>query len=261
MALPLFDVHAHYGDHRFDEDREELLKRIHRENHVVGIVDAGDNAASSVDCVKRAEQYDFIYAAAGIHPLHMQEISDADLQVVESLLTHPKVVAVGEIGLDYHYDDSAPKEVQHHFLMKQIELAQKYQKPIVFHDRDAHADSMEVLKKAASMGVGGIVHCFSGSVEMLREVMKLGFHISLGGTVTFKNANKVLEVAKEVPLDRLLLETDCPYLAPTPFRGQRNDSSMICYAAERIAELRGMTAEEICEITYANSLKLFGLAK
>lgn len=261
MALPLFDVHAHYGDARFDEDREQLLLRMHRENEVVGIVDAGDSAASSVACVKRAEQYDFIYAAAGIHPLNMQDVTDADLQIVEELLQHPKVVAVGEIGLDYHYDDSAPKDVQHHWLMKQLELAQKYQKPIVFHDRDAHADSMEMLKKAASMGVGGIVHCFSGSVEMLREVMKLGFSISLGGTVTFKNANKVLEVAKEVPIDRLLLETDCPYLAPTPFRGQRNDSSMIRYAAEKIAELRGMTPDEVCEITYANSLKMFGLTR
>ena len=261
MAQPLFDVHAHYGDRRFEEDRDALLLRMHQENQVVGIVDAGDSAASSFDCVKRAEKYDFVYAAAGIHPLNMQDVTEADLQQVEALLKHPKVVAVGEIGLDYHYEDSAPKEVQHHWLMKQIELAKQYGKPIVFHDRDAHADSMEVLKQAAAMGVGGIVHCFSGSVEMLKEVVKLGFSISLGGPVTFKNANKVVEVAKAVPLDRLLLETDCPYLAPTPFRGQRNDSSMIIYAAERIAQLRGMTTDEICEITYANALKLFGIEK
>ena len=259
MELKLFDVHAHYQDERFDGDRDELFEKM-RADGVRGIVDSGDSAESSVKCIKTAEKYDFVYAAAGIHPLNVKYAKDGDIDKIRELLKHPKVVAVGEIVLDYHYEDTAPKEQQFYWLREQIKLAAETGKPIVFHDRDAHEDSFNVLKEASKMGVGGILHCFSGSVEMMREIIKIGFSISLGGAVTFKNARKTAEVAREVPLDRLLLETDCPYLSPEPFRGKRNYSSLIKYTAQKIADIKGISVEELCDVVYKNSIKIFGIS-
>lgn len=257
MGLRLFDVHAHYQDARFDEDRDELFEKM-KADGVVGIIDSGDSYESSVQCIATAEKYDYVYAAVGIHPLNVsQNTSQEEVGNLRKLLRHPKAVAVGEIGLDYYWEDAAPKELQQHWVMRQIDLAAEFKKPIVFHDREAHRDSVDMLKYAANQGVAGIMHCFSGSVEMMREIIQLGFSISLGGVVTFQNARKAVEVAREVPLDNLLLETDCPYLAPVPLRGKRNYSSLIAYTAKRIAEIRGMTAEEICNITCNNSIRMF----
>ena len=254
----IFDVHAHYQDRRYREDRDELLMRINKEG-VIGIIDSGDSLESSVKCIKTAEKYPFVYAAAGIHPINIKDAKESDIPRISELLKHPKVVAVGEIGLDYYYEDNVSSTIQKQWLGQFIDMAVETGKPIVFHDREAHEDSLEALKNAAAKGIKGVLHCFSGSTEMLREIMKLGFHISVGGVVTFKNARKMVEVIAEVPMDRLLLETDCPYLAPEPYRGQRCDSSMISYVAEKIAEIRRIQPEEVCEITYNNAKKLFGI--
>ena len=271
MSLRLFDIHAHYEDSRYDEDKEQLFEKMKAEG-VGGIIDTGSSLSSSIKSVKTAEKHDFIYAAVGIHPLNLwsredetlphdgsprRETTQEDIAQIRKLLSHPKVVAVGEIGLDYYYDDTAPKDVQHYWLEEQINLAKEFNKPIVFHNREAHEDSLNIIKEVSKQGVTGVMHCYSGSVEMLKEVLKCGFSISIGGVVTFKKAIKIAEVAKAVPLDRLLLETDCPYLAPEPFRGKRNDSSMTIYIAEKIASLRGISVEEVCEATYNNAVKMF----
>ena len=256
MALKIFDVHAHYQDSRYDNDRNEIFKNMN-DAGVVGIIDSGDSVQSSESCIKWAQKYDFVYAAAGIHPHNVKDITEDDIVVLKELIRNPKVVAVGEIGLDYYYDDSAPPDVQKYWLLKQIELAAEVGKPIIFHDREAHEDSLEIIRDAASKGTTGIMHCFSGSAEMMREIIKYGFSISVGGVVTFKNAKKIIEVVQEVPIDRLFLETDCPYLAPEPFRGKRNDSSMILYIAQKVAEIKGMPVEELCDKIYDNCMRMF----
>jgi len=257
MALPLFDVHAHYQDSRYDEDREVLLEEM-RAAGVKGIIDSGDSAESSVKCIQCAEKHDFVYAAAGIHPLNILDTTQEDIDRVRDMLNHSKVVAVGEIGLDYYYEDCAPADIQKKWCKKLIELAAESRLPIVFHDREAHEDSLNMLKYAAGMGVTGLMHCYSGSVEMMHEIIKLGFSISVGGVVTFKNAKKIVEVVKEVPIEKLFLETDAPYLTPVPFRGERNNSAMIAYVAEKISEIKGLNTEEMCNIIYNNSIKMFG---
>ena len=250
----IFDSHAHYNDEQFDIDRDSLLASL-PEAGIVGIINCGTDVASSAESLKMAEKYPFIYAACGYHPESALEFTDDNLLEIENMLSHEKCVAVGEIGLEYHYD-FVPKDVQKYVFEKHLELAVKYDMPVIVHDREAHADTMELLKKYKPKGV---LHCYSGSAEMAKEIIKLGMYIGLGGAVTFKNAVKAVEVAAMLPLDRLLLETDCPYMSPVPMRGKRNNSAYIEFVAEKIAEIRNMSAQEILDITAENTKRLFDI--
>ena len=249
----IFDSHAHYDDESFNCDRDTLLEELPNRG-VCGVVTCGADLEGCRAAVDLAAQYDYIYAAAGIHPECVKDMPANYLELVEDFLSSGKVVAVGEIGLDYHFEDNAPRAVQRQAFADQIALAQKHGLPVIVHDRDAHGDTMDILRQTAPSGV---VHCFSGSVEMAREVIRLGMYIGIGGAVTFKNARIPVEVAKFVPLDRLLVETDAPYMTPVPFRGKRCDSSMIAYTAEKIAEIRGIPAQELLDATRANAERLF----
>ena len=247
----IYDSHAHYDSEAFDEDRYELLDSMPAKG-VCGIINCASDMTSSKTCLELAGRYPYIYAACGVHP-HEAEKSGDYLPLLREMCGEEKCVAIGEIGLDYHYDFS-PRDVQMRVFEEQIVLAKELDLPIVVHDREAHEDTMALLKKYASKGV---VHCFSGSAEMAKEVIKLGMYIGLGGAVTFKNARKPLEVAAVIPDDRLLTETDCPYMTPVPFRGQRNDSSFIEYVALTLAAVRGTTPENILEISRRNANTLF----
>lgn len=248
----IFDTHSHYDDEKFNEDREKVLLSLH-DNGVCGIIDCGCDKASSLEAIKLSEKFPFVFAAIGIHPHEAADAAQADLAELEALYSNKKVVAVGEIGLDYHYDFS-PRETQLEFFEKQIILANELSLPIIVHDREAHEDTMSLLKKYKPKGV---VHCFSGSAEMAKEVLKIGMYIGLGGAVTFKNARKPLEVAAIVPDDRLLLETDCPYMAPVPLRGTRCDSSMIAYTAEKLSEVRNTNTQALIDKCRENAKALF----
>ena len=250
----IFDSHAHYNDEQFDIDRDSLLASL-PEAGIVGIINCGTDVRSSLDSITMAEKYPFVYAACGYHPESALEFTDDNLAEIEKMLSHEKCVAVGEIGLEYHYD-FVPKDVQKYVFEKHLEFAVKYDMPVIVHDREAHADTMELLKKYRPKGV---LHCYSGSAEMAKEVLNLGMYIGLGGAVTFKNAVKPVEVAQMIPADRLLLETDCPYMAPVPMRGKRNNSAYIEYVAEKIADIRNVSAQEILDITAENTRKLFNI--
>ncbi len=254
MMENIFDTHAHYDDEAFADDANELLTSL-PEKGVVGVVTCAVDLISSAHSLELAKKYPYIYAALGYHPEKAGDERKGDLELITELLeSEKKAVAIGEIGLDYYYDDGAPRETQIDLFCRQIEMAKELDMPIIVHDREAHEDVLGILKKYKPKGV---VHCFSGSMEMAREITKLGMYIGLGGVVTFKNARKSLEVAEDMPLEYLVLETDAPYLAPVPFRGKRNDSSLICYVAERIAEVRGIDAKELLNITNENAHKLF----
>ena len=250
----IFDTHSHYDDEAFSQDVDELLTKM-PELGVSHIVTCGVDLMSSAHALDLAHKYPYVYAALGYHPENIGDERKGDLDLICELLeAEEKAVAVGEIGLDYHYEDGAPKETQIDLFKRQIEMANDLDMPIIVHDRDAHDDTLRILKEYKPAGV---VHCFSGSVEMAREVIKLGMYIGLGGVTTFKNARKAVEVARDIPIERLLLETDAPYMAPVPFRGKRNDSSLIAYTAERIAEIRGMDTQELIDITCENAKRLF----
>lgn len=254
--MKIFDVHAHYDDDSFKQDFEELLVRIKAEG-VYAVVNNATDVESSREGVLLSEKYDFIYSAAGVHPQNADKAYDGFIDELKDIaLNNKKVVAIGEAGLDYHWKD-VDRETQIPVFEAQLALANELDMPIIIHDREAHADTLGLIKKYRPKG---FLHCYSGSVEMMREAVGLGLSISLGGVVTFKNARQTLEVASQIPLEFLLLETDAPYLAPEPFRGKRCDSSMIRYTAEKIASLRGMTAGELLEITNANAERMFGLS-
>jgi TatD DNase family protein len=250
----IFDSHAHYDDPAFDADREELLARILPEAGVRTVVNCGADLLSSEASIALAARFGYFYAAVGIHPECVKDAPEDFAQRLAVLIGKSKVVAVGEIGLDYHFEENAPREVQIAAFERQVELANAHGLPVIIHDREAHGDTLEVLKR---LKPAGVVHCFSGSVEMAREVLKLGMYIGLGGAVTFKNAKTPVEVAKMVPADRLLMETDCPYMTPVPFRGTRNDSSRIAYSAEKIAEFRGEEVQALLDQTRRNAEALF----
>lgn len=254
MYNNIFDSHAHYDSDAFDDDRKELVNAL-PEQGVCGIINCGSDIASSLASLELADEFEFVYAACGVHPHEAEKCKSGYLPVLKKLCMEKKCVAVGEIGLDYHYDFS-PRDIQKKIFEQQIVLASELDLPIIVHDREAHEDTMELLKKYKPKGV---VHCFSGSVEMAKEILKLGMYIGLGGAVTFKNARKPKEVAGIVPDDYLLIETDCPYMTPVPFRGKRCDSSYIPYTAEVLAEVRGKTVNEILDLTRKNANTLFGL--
>ena len=251
-----FDTHAHYDDERFEPDRDALLASL-PDSGVGCVVNCGSDAASSRASLSLARRFPHVYAAAGIHPESAGEYTADDLAAVEAILGEEKVVAVGEIGLDYYYEDAALRETQLELLRIQLRLSLEKDLPVVIHDREAHADSLRAVKELP--GLRGVFHCYSGSVEMARELTKLGWYFSFGGTATFKNARKVPEVVASLPEDRILLETDCPYLAPVPFRGRRCDSAMLPYTASAIAAFRGSTREEIEQLTWRNACAFFGI--
>ena len=252
----IFDSHAHYYSHQFDSDREQLLGWTLQEKGVVGIVNMGSDLESCYATLELTRRYDYIWGGVGIHPEDALDLPEDWLGQIQEMLKEPKIVAVGEIGLDYHWLDACPKDRQQEVFGLQLELARELSLPVVVHDREAHADTLSFLRQYRPAGV---VHCFSGSWETAKEILNLGMYIGLGGVVTFKNARHPVEVAKNIPLDRLLLETDCPYMAPVPFRGKRNDSSLIAYVAERIGEVRGQPAEEILQAAEANARRLFAI--
>ncbi len=252
MAL-IFDSHAHYDDTAFDGDRDELLTALPTQG-VGAVVNAATDPDSAAMCLRMAKQYSYMYAAVGVHPEAVGRATDDWLAALARLARDPKTVAIGEIGLDYHYADAAPREEQRAWFRRQLALAVEMRLPVIVHDRDAHEDTLSLLREYRPRGV---VHCFSGSVEMMREVVDLGMYIGLGGAVTFKNAKRPVAVATAVPPERLLLETDAPYMAPEPCRGKRCDSSLIAHTAAKIAELRGVEVEQLLAATYQNATRLF----
>ncbi len=253
----IFDTHAHYDDERFDEDRDSLLKRLHQEG-ISYILNASASPESLETTMELAEKYPFVYAALGIHPHDAEKMNEDIMNKIRTLSKNDKVVAVGEIGLDYYYDNS-PRDIQRYWFERQIELAKELRLPIIIHDRDAHEDTVNILKKTDVKQVGGIFHCFSGSAQMAMEMLKLNLYIAVGGAVTFKNARKTVEVVKAVPLEKLLVETDCPYLSPEPHRGKRNNSGYLVHIIRKIAEIKEISESEVAEITLMNAKKVFGL--
>ncbi|KGE19960.1 TatD family hydrolase [Paenibacillus wynnii] len=253
----LFDTHTHLDAPEFDEDREEIINRA-VEAGVSKMINIGFNRETIPSTMKLAESYDFIYAAVGWHPVDAINMTENDLEWIASLCSHKKVVAIGEIGLDYHWDTS-PKDVQQRVFRQQIGLARELGMPIAIHNRDAHEDVVRILREEKANEVGGVMHSFSGSWETAKMCLDLGFHLSFGGPITFKNARVPKEVLAQTPLDRLLIETDSPYLTPHPFRGKRNESAHVKLVAEAAAEIKGITWEEMAQITYANALERFGI--
>lgn len=253
----LFDTHVHLNAEQYNEDVEEVIGRA-RDAGVEAMVVVGFDRPTIEKAMQLIEEYPFLYAAIGWHPVDAIDMTDEDLQWIKELAAHPKVVAIGEMGLDYHWDKS-PKEIQKDVFRRQIALAKEVKLPIIIHNREATEDVVAILEEEGASEVGGIMHCFSGSIEIARKCMDMNFYISFGGPVTFKNAKKPKEVAKEIPFERLLIETDCPYLTPHPFRGKRNEPGYVKYVAYKIAELKGVTYAEIAEITTKNAKIVFSI--
>ncbi len=249
----LFDTHAHLDDRAFDPDREELLSAL-PEQGLALVMNPGCSLASSKNAVALAEKYPYIYAAVGSHPDAADEVSGAVLEEYRRLCRHPRVKAIGEIGLDYHYED-IPRDIQRRAFRRQMALAQELNLPVIVHEREAHEDGMAVVREFPQ--VKGVFHCYSGSPEMARQLVELGWYIGFTGVLTFKNARRAVETAVSVPLERIVLETDCPYMSPEPFRGKRNDPGRLYRMAQRLAELRGMDVEEVSRITAENGKRLY----
>ena len=252
----IFDTHAHYDDEQFDTDRDELLNTM-AENGVGTIVNVSAAYESCERVVRMAQRYPLMYAAVGVHPDEVGSLDDEKFDGLKKLFKNDKVVAVGEIGLDYYWDNESHK-LQKEWFIRQLELARELNLPINVHSREAAQDTMQVIKEYGK-GLDGVIHCYSYSKEMAQEYVKMGFFIGIGGVVTFKNARRLKETAETVPLSAIVLETDCPYLAPEPYRGKRNDSSLIKYTAEKIAEMKGITYEEVVRRTEENARKLYRL--
>ncbi|MGE5613969.1 MAG: TatD family hydrolase [Bacillota bacterium] len=253
----LFDSHAHYNDALFNPDRMKSIENA-KQNGVVHIITVSCDIASSIENITLAQNNDIFHAAVGVHPNNVIDLNNNIISALTEFASYREVVAIGETGLDYFYDNS-PREVQKIWFAKHISLARSVKLPLIIHNREAHEDMLNMLKSEKAYEVGGVMHCFSGSVEMAREVMNLGFLISFAGPVTFKNANKLLEVARFVPDDMLLIETDSPDLAPEPVRGKRNESANVRFIAEKLAKIRGKSFEYIAEITTSNAKRLFGI--
>lgn len=253
----IFETHAHYDDEQFDLDRDELLASM-AAGGVGTIVNVSATFDSCARVVEMVQKYPFMYAAVGVHPDEVGELDEERFLQMEGLLNRNKVVAVGEIGLDYYWDHES-HELQKYWFVRQLELARKHGLPVLIHSREAAADTMDIMKKHG-VGLKGVIHCYSYSKEMAKEYVKMGYYIGVGGVITFKNARKLKEVVEAIPLTSIVLETDCPYLAPTPYRGKRNNSIYLKYVAEAIAELKETTAEEVIAQTEQNGKVLYQLA-
>ena len=251
----IFDTHAHYDDEQYDIDREEILDSMQAAG-IGNIVDIGANLESSKKALELAHKYDFIYSAVGVHPSDVTELNEENLELLKELSTDSRCVAIGEIGLDYHWPEPDP-ELQKKWLGRQLELARVQNLPVVIHSRDAAADTLKIMRKEHAEDIGGVVHCFSYSAEIAKECVDMGFYIGIGGVVTFKNARKMVEVVSQTPLERILLETDCPYLAPEPFRGKRNNSLYLPYVVDKIAEIKGIEREEVISVTEKNAFSMY----
>lgn len=252
--MPIFDTHAHYDADRFDDDRDAVLTAL-PEAGVGLVLDPGCDLPSSRAAVALAERYSHVYAAVGIHPEDCAGFQERDLDTLRQLLRHPKAVAIGEIGLDYYWEENPSRELQQTVFRKQLTLAAEENLPVIVHDREAHGDSLAIIREFPT--VTGVFHCFSGSPEMAAELLKRGWYLGFDGPVTYKNAKRAPEVAAITPLDRILVETDAPYMAPVPMRGKRNDSRYLPYVIEKLAEWKGVTAEELTRITWENGKRLF----
>ena len=254
--MPVFDTHAHYDSSRFKADRDEVLSSLPAAN-VELVVNPGCDVPSSRVALELAERYPHVYAAVGIHPSDCDDFTEADIETLRQMAQHEKVVAIGEIGLDYYWKDNAPKEFQELVFRRQIELALELDLPVIVHDREAHGDTMRILWDYPQ--ARGVIHCFSGSPEMAVEFVKRGWYIGFDGPITYKNAAKAPEVVAVVPMERIVVETDAPYLTPVPFRGKRNDSRYLPYVIEKLAEWKGVTPEEMECITFENGKRLYGM--
>lgn len=247
--IKIFDSHAHYDDEQFDEDRDIVIEEI-KSSNVIGVLNCGSSLYGAQKSVELASANDFFYASVGIHPEYANEVDDKLIAKLKQLAENPKVRAIGEIGLDYYYKENPSREIQKQAFIKQMELARTLGLPVVIHDRDAHEDTLNIIKKFPE--VIGVIHCFSGSVEFAKECIKLGYYIGFTGVITFKNSKKIKEVAKEIPVDRILVETDCPYMCPEPNRGKRNKSNYIKFIIEKIAEIKNLEPSVISEKTCEN---------
>ena len=254
----IFDTHVHYDDEAFNADREAILSGLSSRNigHVVNI---GVDIPTSEYSLQLAEKYDCIYAAIGFHPSEVKEMSESDIDWLRAHC-NPKVVAIGEIGLDYHWSESEEEnQNQQRWFRRQIALAKEVGLPIVVHSREAAADTMAIIKEENAADCGGIIHCYSYSAEQAKEYVSMGFYIGVGGVITFKNARRLIETVEAIPLERIVLETDCPYLAPEPYRGKRNDSTLLPYVVKKVAELKGVTEEEVVAVTELNAMKVYNI--
>lgn len=253
--MMLFDTHAHLNDPAFQEDREAVLLSL-KDKGVANVMNVGCCLESSGDCIAMAEKYPFVYASVGTHPDSADEVDETVLEQYRVMARHPKVRAIGEIGLDYYYE-TIPREIQQRAFRMQMELAQELDMPVIVHERNAHDDGMRIVKEFR--GVTGVFHCYSGSAEMARQLVNMGWYIGFTGVLTFKNARKAVETAQKIPLERIVLETDCPFMAPEPFRGKRNDPGYLYCMAQRLAEIRNISVEQVQEITTANARQLYRL--
>lgn len=259
----IFESHAHYEDHKFDGDRERLLSSM-AEHGIGTIVNVGSTIETSRESIALAEAYEAVYAAIGVHPSNIAELDDEGILWLKQQASHPKAVAIGEIGLDYYWDkEESVQENQRYWFARQLELAAQVNLPAIIHSREAAEDTMRILKefcrKYPAISMPGVIHCYSYSPEMAQEFIKMGFYIGVGGVVTFKNAKKLKETVTKIPLERILVETDCPYMAPEPHRGERNSSLYLPYVIEKIAELKGSSLEEVKNVTERNARKMYGI--
>ncbi|ABG85812.1 TatD family hydrolase [Clostridium perfringens] len=254
MKYKIFDTHAHYDSDSFDEDRENVIKEL-KENGVIGVLNCGSDLYGLRKSVELAKEFDMFYAAVGIHPENADEFNEDVVKEIKEFVKNEKVKAIGEIGLDYYWEENPPREVQKEVFRAQMKLADELNLPVVIHDRDAHKDTLEIMKEFPH--VIGVVHCFSGSVEFAKECIKLGYYIGFTGVLTFKNAKKLVDVCREIPAERMLVETDCPFMAPVPFRGKRNKSDYIEYIIDKMSEIRGISGEEMNEVLLNNKKRLF----
>jgi TatD DNase family protein len=250
----IFDTHAHYDDEQFDEDREELLSGM-QEAGIGTIVNVGSSIQSSETTLELAHRYPFIYGAVGVHPDEVGALTEEDIAWLKSVSVDPKIVAIGEIGLDYYWNESEP-EIQKQWFIRQLDLAREVKLPVIIHSREAARDTLDIMKEHGR-GLGGVIHCFSYGVEIAREYLNMDYYLGVGGVLTFKNARKLKEVVEYTPMERIVLETDCPYLAPVPNRGKRNSSMNLPYVVEAIAEIKGISKEDVIWITEENARKMY----
>lgn len=257
VSFMIFETHAHYENEKFDSDRETLLASM-QEHGIEKIVNVGSSIETTKKSILLAEQYDFIYAAVGVHPSDISCLDEKGMEWLKVQTYNPKTVAIGEIGLDYYWDkEEEIREKQRYWFQRQLSLAKETGLPVIIHSRDAASDTLEIMKKAYKMQIKGVIHCFSYSVNLAEEYVKMGYYIGVGGVVTFKNAKKLREVVEKIPLEKILLETDCPYMAPEPHRGKRNSSLYLPYVADKIAEIKGITKQQVIDVTKQNAFDFY----